>query len=157
MKSAFLSYTNRRQFCALGSVKSNYGHTVGAAGVLGVLKCILSLNKKTIFPNSNLDIPNRRVDFIQSPLYISSDLEKWISSSPLICGVSSFGISGTNCHMILQEWDNERYVDSINCMYPILLSGRNNQEVLASLKKLRSYIINKNIRLEDVSYSLFIK
>ena len=154
LKSAFLSYTNRRQFCALGSVKSNYGHTVGAAGVLGVLKCILSLNKKTIFPNSNLDIPNRRVDFIQSPLYISSDLEKWISSSPLICGVSSFGISGTNCHMILQEWDNERYVDSINCMYPILLSGRNNQEVLASLKKLRSYIINKNIRLEDVSYSL---
>ncbi|MCD1260591.1 SDR family oxidoreductase [Paenibacillus athensensis] len=105
MQKAFRRYTHVRQFCAVGSVKSNIGHLDNAAGIAGLVKAILSLKYKELFPTLHLSRPNRKIGFEDSPVYINDRLREWESaeSHPRRCGVSSFGISGTNCHVVLEE------------------------------------------------------
>lgn len=103
IKRAFRRYTDKAQFCAIGSVKSNIGHTIGAAGAAGVIKSALALAKKQIPPNVHFKLPNRSISFEESPVYISNQLKDWDQPYPRRSGVSSFGISGTNCHVVLEE------------------------------------------------------
>ncbi|TYP72395.1 beta-ketoacyl synthase N-terminal-like domain-containing protein [Paenibacillus methanolicus] len=100
---AFRRYTDRRQFCAIGSAKSNIGHLDAASGAAGMAKAIAALKYKAIPPTLHFSMPNRNIAFESSPLYVSDKLEPWASEGPRRCGVSSFGFSGTNCHLVLEE------------------------------------------------------
>jgi amino acid adenylation domain-containing protein len=96
--------TNKKGFCALGSIKSNLGHTNCAAGVGGLIKIVLALKHKLIPPTLHFDIPNPHIDFINSPFFINSKALEWENERyPLRAGVSSFGIGGTNAHVVLEE------------------------------------------------------
>ncbi|WP_448604522.1 beta-ketoacyl synthase N-terminal-like domain-containing protein, partial [Thermoleptolyngbya sp.] len=88
--------------CAVGSVKSNIGHTETAAGVAGVIKVALSLKHKQIPPNIHFQTPNPQIGFDQLPLRVQTALTPW-NASPAIAGVNSFGFGGTNAHIVLQE------------------------------------------------------
>jgi amino acid adenylation domain-containing protein len=103
LKQAF--NTAKKGFCAVGSVKTNIGHLDAAAGAAGLIKTVLALKHKLIPPTINFEIPNPRIDFINSPFYINTTLQPWNNDSfPLRAGVSSFGIGGTNVHVVLEEW-----------------------------------------------------
>lgn len=104
IKRAFEKYTKKKQFCAIGSVKTNIGHLDDASGIAGIIKAILALENKKIPPTINFQKPNREIFFTESPVYVSDTLRDWKSEYELRrCGVSSFGISGTNCHVVLEE------------------------------------------------------
>ncbi len=104
IKKAFGRITNRTGFCAVGSAKSNYGHLDSAAGILGFVKAVLSLKHKTIPKTLHFNKPNAEIDFIDSPVYVADKTAEWeCSGDKRRCGVSSFGISGTNSHIILEE------------------------------------------------------
>lgn len=104
IQRAFRRYTDRRQFCAIGSVKSNIGHLDASAGLAGLLKAVLALQKGQIPPSINFERPNRMIAFHRSPVYVNTRLREWKTDGfPRRCGVSSFGFSGTNCHVILEE------------------------------------------------------
>ena len=104
LTAAFRRYTEKRQFCAIGAVKSNIGHLDGAAGVAGVVKAILCLKHKTIVPSLHFEKPNRHIAFEDSPMYLVTRAMPWDSGCGVRrCGVSSFGISGTNAHVVLEE------------------------------------------------------
>lgn len=101
---AFRRLTNRRQFCAIGSVKANLGHLYASAGLVGVVKAVLSLRHRQIPALINFSTPNKEIDFVESPIYVNTRHIPWESDSQLRrCGVSSFGLSGTNCHVVLEE------------------------------------------------------
>ncbi|MFC4101266.1 beta-ketoacyl synthase N-terminal-like domain-containing protein [Paenibacillus xanthanilyticus] len=100
---AFRRYTDRRQFCAIGSAKSHIGHLDAASGAAGLAKAVAALKNKAIPPTLHFSRPNRNIAFESSPLYVSDKLEPWASEGPRRCGVSSFGFSGTNCHLVLEE------------------------------------------------------
>lgn len=101
---AFMRYTLRKQFCAIGSVKTNIGHLGSAAGIFGLIKAVLSLKYKKLFPTIHFNCPNRNIAFEETPVYVNDRLRSWESvGTPRRCGVSSFGISGTNCHIVLEE------------------------------------------------------
>ncbi|NDI34045.1 condensation domain-containing protein [Chengkuizengella sediminis] len=101
---AFQRFTNKKQFCAIGSVKTNIGHLDNAAGIAGLLKAILSLQHATIPPMLHFNEVNEKIDFISSPVYVNKKTNKWEKQDhPRRAGVSSFGMSGTNCHVILEE------------------------------------------------------
>lgn len=101
---AFRGFTSKKQFCGLGSVKTNIGHTVGAAGISSVIKLSLALKNKQIPPSLNFEEPNPYIDFAGSPVYIVDRLLPWNTDIyPRRCGVSSFGFSGTNCHVVMEE------------------------------------------------------
>ncbi|MEU6120603.1 beta-ketoacyl synthase N-terminal-like domain-containing protein [Streptomyces sp. NPDC047123] len=106
LTEAFAAFTDRRQFCALGSVKANIGHTMGAAGVLGAIKVLLCLRHGTLPPAANFRSENKHADFEESPVYVSGEPADWVADGPAprVAGVSSFGYSGTNAHVIIEEY-----------------------------------------------------
>lgn len=107
IKVAFEKYTGLKQFCGIGSIKSNIGHTIGAAGIAGLIKSVLALKHKIIPPTINFNFVNKRIDFVDSPVYVNAFATKWESIDNVFrCGVSSFGISGTNCHVVLESYEN---------------------------------------------------
>lgn len=104
IRRAFRRYTGKNQFCALGSVKTNIGHLDSAAGVAGLAKAIASLRYQALPPTLNFARPNRNITFESSPCYVNDRLAPWETDGhPRRCGVSSFGFSGTNCHVVLEE------------------------------------------------------
>ncbi|MGM1057640.1 amino acid adenylation domain-containing protein [Saccharothrix sp. Mg75] len=104
LTSAFAEFTDRRQFCALGSVKTNIGHAVGAAGLASLIKTLLCLEHRTIPPSIHFDVPNQLLDLVTAPVYVADRLTPWeAADTPRRAGVSSFSLSGTNCHVVLEE------------------------------------------------------
>ncbi len=104
LTKAFRAYTGKKQFCAIGSVKTNIGHLVNAGGLASLFKTVLAMQHKIIPPSLNFKEPNAKIDFVNSPFYVNTRLSKWESHGcPLRAGVSSFGIGGTNTHVILEE------------------------------------------------------
>ena len=99
-------YTQEKQYCAVGSVKSNVGHTLMAAGVTSLLKVVLSLQHRQIPATLHCEKPHPRFGFETSPFYPNTVLKEWKESdTPRRAAISSFGFGGTNCHMILEESD----------------------------------------------------
>jgi len=105
LQRAFRRYTDRRQFCAVGTVKTNIGHLDHAAGIAGLVKSALMMKHQAIPPIVHFERPNRNIDFVDSPLYVNDRYKPLepAGSGPRRCGISSFGMSGTNCHVVLEE------------------------------------------------------
>ncbi|AFY93670.1 type I polyketide synthase [Chamaesiphon minutus] len=104
MTQAFRASTDLKQFCAIGSVKTNIGHLDAAAGITGFIKTVLALHHKRIPPSLHFETPNPQIDFASSPFYVNTKLTEWeTNGTPRRAGVSSFGFGGTNVHAILEE------------------------------------------------------
>jgi acyl transferase domain-containing protein len=101
---AFRLRTDRTGYCALGTIKSNFGHLDAAAGVAGFLKVVLSLKHGRVPPSLHFETPNPKIDFGSSPFFVNPRLRDWPSlGGPRRAGVSSFGIGGTNAHVVLEQ------------------------------------------------------
>lgn len=101
---AFRQSTPRRQFCALGSVKTNVGHLQIASGVTGFMKAVLALYHRQIPPTLHFQEPNPQIPFEQSPFFVNSHLMDWAETShPRRAGVHALAVGGTNAHAILEE------------------------------------------------------
>ena len=102
--------------CAVGSVKSNIGHTKAAAGVAGVIKNSLSLYHKTLFPTLKAGNPDPELDIEQSSFYLIDQAKPWIhgkeTKHPRRAGVSAFGFGGSNFHAVLEEYDRSKHTVS---------------------------------------------
>jgi amino acid adenylation domain-containing protein/thioester reductase-like protein len=104
IERAFRKYTQKKQFCALSALKSNIGHLDGGAGLAGVVKAVLAIKNGIIPPVVHFKMPNRKINFENSPVYVNDLPKVWNTGEfPKRCGVSAFGLSGTNCHVVLEE------------------------------------------------------
>lgn len=106
LANAFSEQTSQRHFCAIGSVKSNIGHSSAAAGVASIHKILLQMRAGELVPSLHFSHPNEHFDFAQSPFYVSTKNTPWESAnhSKRRAAVSSFGYSGTNVHIVLEEY-----------------------------------------------------
>ncbi len=104
LTQAYRQWTGKKQFCALGSVKNNIGHTDAAAGVAGLLKAVLALKHRQRPPILHYETPNPDLDLENSPFYVQTELADWPSEQPRRAAVSSFGLGGTNAHAVLEEY-----------------------------------------------------
>lgn len=105
LNDAFKKYTDEKQFCAVSSVKTNIGHLNECSGLAGLVKAVLSLKDRKIPPTANFTRPNRDIDFSDSALYVNTTARDWVSEGHARrCGVSTFGLSGTNSHIVLEEY-----------------------------------------------------
>jgi len=102
---AFRGGTDDVQFCGIGSVKSNLGHAGEAAGVVAVIKTVLSLQHRQLAPTINFEQPNPRVNFESSPFYVNDSLKEWTTPDgvPRIAAVTALGAGGTNAHVIVEQ------------------------------------------------------
>jgi acyl transferase domain-containing protein/acyl carrier protein len=104
----YRQYTRDKQYCAVGSVKSNTGHLGRAAGVPGLLKTVLALRHTIIPPTLHCDVPHPRFKFEESPFYPITAAKRWLTRKDYHArraALSAFGFGGTNCHMILEEFN----------------------------------------------------
>ena len=106
LRAAFKPYTRDTGYCALGSVKSNIGHCITAAGVSGFVKLVLALQHRQLPPTINFEQLNAHIDLSDSPFYINDRLRAWTPAGAARrqAAISSFGFSGTNAHMVLAEY-----------------------------------------------------
>ncbi|WP_150273755.1 non-ribosomal peptide synthetase [Paenibacillus tepidiphilus] len=167
IRKAFRRYTGRKQFCGIGSVKTNIGHLDHCAGIAGFLKAVLSLKHKELPASLHFTEPNARIAFMDSPVYVNERLRVWESGgAPRLCGVSSFGLSGTNCHVVLEE--APLTADTVlNTTAPedsgeltgelalFSLSARSETALSAYLEAYRSYLQDEENRhsLRDLCYT----
>lgn len=125
IKRAFAQTTDRRQFCAIGSVKANIGHLYEAAGIAGLIKTVLSLQHKQIPPLLHFKTPNRNISFEDSPVYINRRAAEWESPDQARrAGVSSFGFSGTNCHVTLEEFVGAQDLKADHPVHVLTISAK---------------------------------
>ncbi|MFD1905729.1 beta-ketoacyl synthase N-terminal-like domain-containing protein [Paenibacillus rhizoplanae] len=106
---AIRSSTDHQQFCALGAVKTNIGHLDTAAGLAGFMKTVLALKHQAIPATLHFHDPNPHIDFMNSPVFVNTELMPWTTSNgvPRRAGVSAFGLAGTNCHVVLEEYQGD--------------------------------------------------
>ncbi|HEX7330560.1 MAG TPA: amino acid adenylation domain-containing protein [Pyrinomonadaceae bacterium] len=104
LTKAYRTKTAKKNFCAIGSAKTNIGHLDAAAGVAGLIRATLALKHQQVPPSLNFTAPNPKIDFAGSPFFVSTTLSPWErNGTPRRAGVSSFGIGGTNAHVVLEE------------------------------------------------------
>lgn len=144
--------------CVLGAVKTNIGHLEGAAGVAGVIKTALVLAKQRIPKNLNFRTLNAHIDLAGSCLRVATELAEWPrGSTPRYAGVSGFGLSGTNVHLVLAEAPDRPVVSASTPQKAqlVIVSGRSEAALRAQAASLRKHVLaHPETNLADLSYSL---
>lgn len=158
LTKAFRHGTDKTGFCAVGSVKTNIGHLVHAGGAAGLIKTVLALQNKKIPASLNYESPNPMIRFEESPFYVNTRLSNWeTGTKPRRAGVNSFGIGGTNVHMILEEAPDKNVSGSARQWQLILLSARNEVALQQQTVNLKNHLsANSNINAADMAYTLQI-
>ncbi|AFY41388.1 type I polyketide synthase [Nostoc sp. PCC 7107] len=108
LRDFFGVHDQKKQHIALGSVKSQIGHTKAAAGAASLIKTALALHHKILPPTINITEPNPKLDINNSAFYLNTETRPWIRAegdAPRRAGVSSFGFGGTNYHVVLEEYE----------------------------------------------------
>jgi acyl transferase domain-containing protein/thioesterase domain-containing protein len=156
LTQAFQTRTQRKGFCAIGSLKTNIGHLDVAAGVAGLIKTILALKHRQIPPSLHFDRPNPAIDFVNSPFYVNTVLSEWnAQGTPRRAGVSAFGIGGTNAHVVLEE---APYTTASSASRPwqlLVLSARSSAALDRATANLAEHFRqHPDCHLADAAYTL---
>ncbi|MEV4019629.1 type I polyketide synthase [Nonomuraea angiospora] len=142
----------------LGSIKSNIGHAQAAAGVAGVIKMVMALRNETLPQTLHADEPSTHVDWTAGAVRLLTDAQPWQRNGHARrAGISSFGISGTNAHVVLEESPVAPEPEPAGelPMVPWVLSGRSEQALSAQAGRLRSWIESRpELDVADVGWSL---
>lgn len=147
IKKAYSIYENSDYSCAVSTVKSNIGHTVGASGIASLIKAIMAMKNKKIPCNINFKDLNPFVDLTDSPIYISDKIKDWTEKKyPRRCGINSFGFSGVNCHIILEEALCQKKVEE-NAKFPYIftLSAQTKYSFACLVEKYKKYLSDNSI------------
>jgi len=157
LTEAFRQTTEEKQFCRLGSVKTNIGHLDTAAGVASFIKASLILEREQIPASLNFEAPNPAIDFESSPFLVNDALTPWPrSNTPRRAGVQSLGVGGTNAHVILQEPPLPKASGAATRAEQVLVvSGRTNGAAAGNAEKLAAHLrAHPEQKLADVAHTL---
>jgi amino acid adenylation domain-containing protein/non-ribosomal peptide synthase protein (TIGR01720 family) len=156
LTEAFRFRSVGRQFCALGSVKTNIGHLDTAAGVAGLIKTTLALQHKMIPPSLNFETPHPAIDFENSPFYVNGRLSEWKTDGrPRRAGVSSFGIGGVNAHLIVEEAPAKPPSGPSRSWQLLVLSAKTDSALETASANLAEHLKSHNgLNLADAAYTL---
>jgi acyl transferase domain-containing protein len=162
----FQTYTPDKQFCSIGSVKSNIGHSEAAAGIAQLIKVLMQMKYQTLTPTIiHGEKLNPYIDFDNSPFYVQQKSEQWKCPTidlgdgekeyPRRAGISSFGAGGVNAHIIIEEYQNPVSDISITTQQLIPLSAKNEESLKNYAKQLSRYLKNQsNLSFSNIAYTL---
>jgi acyl transferase domain-containing protein len=146
LKAAFHQFSDvtEKQFCALGSIKSQIGHTKAAAGAASLIKTVLALNNKTLPPTIKVTQPHPSLDLDNSPFYLNTQARPWIHNNkhPRRAGVSSFGFGGSNFHVALEEYTGNNRAKRTHAFsnHLVIFTARDTHELISQLDTLATKI-----------------
>ncbi len=143
----------------LGSVKSNIGHTQAAAGVAGVIKMVMAMRHGVLPASLHVDEPTRHVDWDSGGVRLLTEASEWTADGPRRAGVSAFGISGTNAHLILEEAPEGPPIAPADApsagVVPWVLSARTGPALQGQARALADHVAaDPELSPADVGWSL---
>lgn len=156
LQEAFEQFTQDKQFCAIGSVKSNIGHLESAAGISQLAKVLLQMEYKKLVPSIHSEKLNPFINFQNTPFYVQREVSDWVPPMglPRLAGISSFGAGGTNVHLIVEEYINKTDLTSSfpepdeNTPFVFLLSALNQERLQEYITIVHSFL-TKEIKQHD--------
>lgn len=153
---AFRRTTDQKQYCAIGSLKTNIGHLDVAAGVSGLIKVCLSLRHEVIPPSLNFETPNPNIDFANSPFFVNTQLRPWRRSEQTRrAGLSSFGVGGTNAHVVIEEAPPIAAGQESRTHWLVPVSARSQAAAHQSCQRLADFLERyPDVSLAEVAYTL---
>jgi polyketide synthase PksM len=155
---AFRADTNRSRICALGSVKTNIGHLESAAGIAGLIKVLLAMRHGAIPPTLHFQEPNPQIQFDATPFFVNTTLMPWQAPGPYRAGISSFGMGGTNVHVVVQQAPTEQRLAAAGThprWFPV--SARSQTALATALENLADFLrVNPATPLSDIAYTLAV-
>jgi phthiocerol/phenolphthiocerol synthesis type-I polyketide synthase E len=153
---AFRAGTEKTGFCALGSIKSNIGHLDAAAGVTGLIKTVLALEHRTIPPSLHYERANPEAPFEDTPFFVADRAIPWPSNGgePRRAGVNSFGMGGTNAHVVLEEAPERRLSGPSRPWQVLVLSAASAEALESVTDRLADHLESSpEDVLADVAYT----
>lgn len=147
---------DQKQFCAIGSVKSNFGHLTAASGVAGLIKTVMAMRHGQIPPSLFFKKINPNIDIENTPFFINGELKSW-NAELKRAGISSFGVGGTNVHVVLEEYKKPEPVErAMDKPFKLISWSAKNENSLAKYAgKLAAFVnTNKSVDLNDIAYTL---
>lgn len=150
--------TDKKQYCSIGSVKSNIGHCESAAGISGLTKVLLQMQHKQLVPSLHAAVLNPNIDFSNTAFKVQQQLEDWQveNDKPRLAGISSFGAGGSNAHLIIEEYTGparQPYYDNIPAI--IVLSAQHKDRLRKMIANLLQYMQHNNlVNVYDIAYTL---
>lgn len=162
LQESFELYTDEKQFCAIGSVKSSIGHAESAAGISQLTKVLLQMRHKKLVPSLHAEKTNPFIDFLQTPFFVQKTLENWLPANnyPRRAGISSFGAGGANIHLIVEEFveptmDPKNQADQNALVF--VLSAMNAERLHEYAKQMYLYLTSKentDLNIQNFCYTL---
>jgi len=154
--TVFKQYTQKKQFCVLGSVKGNVGHLMNASGVMGLIKACMALENNIIPPIANYSKPNPELELENSPFFIPEKPIRWDDGkNPRRAGVSAFGFGGNNAHLILEAPPERTYQTRESQTELIILSARTPTALERQVERLANHIeTHPEENLGDITHTL---
>ncbi len=145
-----------RASCPIGSVKPNVGHLETAAGVASLIKVVQAMRHRQLPPSLHYEQPNPAIDFDGGPFYVNSTLQPWTSDGqPRRAGISSFGLGGTNAHVIVEEAPPVPAVVRTDAPELLVWSARSEQAMARMGERLAQFAgSSTGAALADVAYTL---
>ncbi|WP_149551169.1 SDR family NAD(P)-dependent oxidoreductase [Streptomyces marokkonensis] len=140
---AFRHYTDEREYCAIGSVKTNIGHAAPASGMAGLIKILLALRHRELPRSLHFDKGNPHIDFESSPFYVNTVHRPWTAGPgrPRRAALSSFGFSGTNAHVVVEEAPDLPRRDTVPVQdHLVVLSALSPEQVRTQAQRLVAHL-----------------
>jgi phthiocerol/phenolphthiocerol synthesis type-I polyketide synthase E len=158
LSQVFGAGTDRTQWCAIGSVKTNIGHMGPAAGVAAIIKASLALERERIPPSLHFEEANPKIDLANSPFHVAGSLLPWPrAAEPRRAGVSSFGIGGTNAHLVLEEAPPAEPSGASRPLQLLCVSAKTATALETSCRQLSEHLrAHPEQDLADVAYTLHV-
>lgn len=158
LTQAYRRDTSKRQFCGLGSVKTNIGHLDTAAGVASLIKAVQALVHGQLPPSLNFTKPNSLIDFETSPFYVNNALREWRpAGQPRRAGVSSLGVGGTNAHLIIEEAPAREAASASRDWQLFLLSAKTLSALDGATRNLSEHLrSHPEVSLADTAHTLHV-
>jgi acyl transferase domain-containing protein/acyl carrier protein len=158
LTKAYRRSTDKKSFCAVGSVKTNIGHLDAAAGIAGLIKAILCVKTGTIPASLNFETPNPEINFTDSPFYVNNKLSDWPDNAhPRRAGVNSIGIGGTNAHVIIEEPPAPPFSDTSGGYHLLTLSAQTETALEAMRSQMTEHLRRTpEINLADLAFTLHV-
>ena len=151
-----------RQFCAIGSCKSNIGHLEAAAGIAQLTKVLLQLKHRQLVPSIHTGQLNPHIDFASTPFYVQRELSTWepvylehdgeTHTYPRRAGISSFGVGGANAHLIIEEYESPGTAHAATPRQPrlLVLSAANEERLRVYAGEMADFLTHASSRGEAV-------
>ncbi len=155
LNRVYKKYTDKREYCALTSTKTNFGHTLAASGLVSLVALALALRHETIPASLNCEQKNDYIDWEQSPFYVNGSTRPWkgVDGENRLGALSGFGMTGSNVHMVLQSRPDATIETDPDPapFHPLTFSAKSNHALEQKIEDMLTFLRSKDVKTRDLA------